>query len=460
MADDSKVLKNQANADFYVGGKSKMLFAAMREKRFSKKKIITPVVTTELNKPYYPWGDDNDFPISVQNEISDSSIINPNLHFRSCHIYAGELRYGIVSGYERSGLQYFQNFEPLILPEVEDWLAMNNLNAYYHEILKDLLYWWHGAALLRFNENRTYISNLTVVDFMHCRFARQNETTGEISHIYRDPNWPDGTDKTWKKHPLVDRYFDSVGSVKNNPDKSLEFIYPLTIYSTGKVYYQDPAWMSIISSKWLSIARKVAEFKEYFLAQQMGAMYVVKMPYGFWTWKYPDWEEKPELQENRRKTTIDDWDSKITGVENTGKILALTFKPGTDTEASTEFTIEPLSGNKMFDGVHIEDSQEAASNTFTALAFNQEIIGSKPGKKSGGGSGSNIREGASVEIIANQLFRDFAIEVLNFIARFNGWKHKGFQVKFQASNIMSITQNMGVQTSNPASTPIKSSEKP
>lgn len=448
-------------ADFYVGRKSKLLFASMRDERFTKKKIITPTDTTDPREEYYPWGDDNDFPNAVKNEISDSSIINPNLHFRSCHIYAGELRYGVMRGYTRVGVDYIPDFEPIISPQVEEWLDMNNINAYYHEILKDLLYWWHGAPVLRLNEKKTYISNLVVADWTHCRLSNQDGTTGEIKYIYRSPDWPSATKENWKKYPLVNRYYDSVGSVKNSKENSSEFIYPLTIYSIGKIYYQEPAWMSIINSKWLSVARKVVEFKEYFLAQQIGAMYVVKIPYGFWTWKYSDWEAKPELQEERREATIDQWDKKISGVENTGKILALTFKPGSETEETTEFKIEPLSGNKMFDGVHIEDSQEAASNIFTSLAFNQEILGSRPGKKSGGGSGSNIREGADIEIISNQLFRDFAIEVLNFIARFNGWKHDGLQIKFQASSILTRTANLGgpVKTASPSTTPIKESQK-
>lgn len=442
------------NATFYIGKKNKLLFAA--EAKPSAFKANAPDNIDE-KKDYYPWGDDNNFPNNVIAEISDNPIINTNLHFRSCHIYAGKLQYGVVRGYERVGNEYVEIFEPLIVPAIEDWVGINNIPAYYFELLKDLLHWWHGAPVATLNKNRNFISRIGVVDWAHCRLSKQ-DSDGEIKYIFRSADWPDATEKTWKKYPLIDRYYDGVNKLKASKEKSDDFIYPLTIYSTGKVFYQDPAWMTILNTAWPSVSRKVAQFKNYFLAKQMGAMYVVKVPYGFWLWKYPDWEEKLELQEERRKTTINDLDEKITGVENTGKSLFLTHKPGSENEETTEFKIEPLSGNKMFDGVHIEDSQEAAANTFAALAFNQELIGSRPGKKSGGGSGSNIMQAGNTEVIANQIFTDFALEFLNFCFRFNGWKHDGLQIKWRKVNTLSTTLNTGgstVETSSPTTTKVK-----
>jgi hypothetical protein len=437
--------KENTSATFVLGKRSKILFAAASEKRDKNKPV--PVEINLDTTPYTRWGDDNSHPNDILKSISDNPIIHPNFHFRSCHIYSGQLRYGVVNGYEKVGPgNYVKDFEPIIDPKIEEWKADNNIGAYYQEIIKDLLYWWSGAALLTLNDAGTYITNLSVVDWMHCRYSKQNEN-GEITHIYRDPNFPFGTEKTWKVYPLIDRYFNGLRKLKASSGSEKEYIYPLTIYSNGKIYYQDPAWQTILNTSWPAVSRKVAQFKEYFLAQQMGAMYVVHIPYGFWTWKYPDWEEKIDLQAERRETTINDLDEKITGVKQTGKTLALTFKPGTETEESTKFIIEPLSGNKLFDGVHLEDSQEAAANTFTALAFNQEIIGSRPGKKSGGGSGSNITAAANTETIANQLFRDYALEVLNFISRFNGWKDsKGRQIEWQAESILNTTLNTGGNT--------------
>ena len=100
-------------ANFHYAKRSNVLFLSyLRAKRAKQRDVKTPVVVDDnsTTEPYSRWGEDNNFPNWLIEQLSDNPYINPNFHFRSCYIYSGKLRYGIVTGYERVGLEYEEVF--------------------------------------------------------------------------------------------------------------------------------------------------------------------------------------------------------------------------------------------------------------------------------------------------------------------------------------------------------------
>lgn len=376
----------------------------------------TPVKKQSGSKVYEPLGDSNNFWQETYDRSRKTSHIHPALAWQSNQLASCRLQYGIIEGYDKNRNEIFT---PADIPAVEDFLAMNNMELYMEEGIKDLKFWSHAFPEIRLNSNGTYASTLSVYDALHCRFGRQNKKTGNKDFVYVDANWPNGTDDTWKQIPCLDPYFDVEGQMRSS--KKRAFIYPLFFSSPGKIYYQDTPWHTIINSYWLDVAEKIPQFKVFLMKNQMTVKYIIHVPESWWRWKYKDWDTKESKKEERRRSVYTDFNNILTGVEKTGKALMMTFRDQALGKQFTKWEIIEMKGT-LGDGAYIEDSQEATSHVLFSMGQQPALMGQTPGKGLGAGSGSDIRVGHNVFMINNRIFLNKMASPLQVITRFNKWK--------------------------------------
>lgn len=86
-----------------------------------------------------------------------------------------------------------------------------------------------------------------------------------------------------------------------------------------------------------------------------------------------------------------------------------------------------------------------------AVGVDPTLVGDGPGKKMGGGSGSDKRIAFNIYVALLQAYRDVILEPLYFIAEYNGWrkKYKGLKFKTVEVELQTLDQgNTAKETTN------------
>lgn len=378
---------------------------------------------------YMAWGDANNYPQNVLTLCENNSIIPSTINWKVRTVKGNGLVYGT-----------FENgtFTPVELPEVELFLEQNDIDLYLEESLSDLFWWGNAFPELVLDANRNQVIAIAAQEAMHCRYSKQN-TKGQKEFVFVDANWPEGKETTWTKIKTIDPYFDPVTWVKSGKD--VRFVYPLSISSPGKVYYQRADWHSVVFGGWLDVANKIPEFKKAILDNQVSIKYLIEVADYWWEWKYPNWAQlKPEDKKAKQQEEFKNFTDFMSGAPNAGKALMVQFK--TDKVTGKEWTgwkVTPVE-DKYKTGMYMEESQEASAHILFALGVDATLIGNTPGKGMGSGSGSDKKVAHNIFVLNHKTIQEKVSKPLNFIAKYNNWMVNGKQVKFINQNYLIATQ--------------------
>jgi hypothetical protein len=402
------------------------------------KSPATPVEKDNSSNEYIEWGDNNDYPDTVEEKIRENSLIPSVLFFKASHIAASEINYGISNGFDKHNNAIYKRIEH---EEIEEFFTLNNKQLFIDDLLRNLITFHIAFADLYQNKEKTRIVAVSAHDSGDIRFSRQNPKTGHKDYVYIDANWPDGSTKTWQKVRNIDPYWDVQGQLKNLPDT--RFVYPVFFNFTRRKYYPFTPWHSIINSYWLDVAKKIPRFKAHLMDNQMTVSYVIHIPRDWWAWAFPDFEKKTEADKKTiRNQVAQQFSESLSGIKAAGKVLMMDFKG--DPSSYNKFTkweIQPMK-NDIKEGAYIEDSQEASDHILFALAFDGTLIGKTPGKSIGAGSGSDKRLADEIFFKNNRAYILKVIEVLQLITDFNQWKTKsGQRIRWFHSETISTTLN-------------------
>ena len=378
-----------------------------------------------------PWGDDNLFPQAVVKDIEKNTVLGSTLERKAATMYGQGITYGVVTGRDKRGLA---QFEPQFIQEVEDFLEASNVARYAFEALLDINTFANAFPEFVLSKNRAKIVALSTQDATWCRYALPKN--GMVPYVYINANWDNGGSPTDAQYttrvPVIDPYYDAVGNLKARTD-DFKYIYPLSVPSPDKALYQLASWNAVRRSGWLDVAAAIPEFKKLLFKNQLSVKYLVEIHSAYWEWKYGDWQG---LSLDERKNLIEAelaaFNSVMSGTNGAGKTVMTTTlldKMGKEVSA---FKITAID-DKLKDGIYIEDSQEASSHIYTALAYAPSLMGISPGKGMGGGAGggSEPRVLFSNFISTAQFHMDLVLEPLNFIARYNNWTVNGKPVRFR-----------------------------
>lgn len=389
------------------------------------------------------WGDNNDFPQQVINDVRQDPEL-PNLLDEKARLaYAGGLIYGTLVRND-DGSEYLKPVTGTLQKEIDEWIMRSNITSYLYEVLKDL--YWFGNAFpeVVLDSNRTKIVQLCVQAAEQCRWAKQN-TKGIIDTCYINANFPDAkaTDSLTKKLGVIDRYYDAAGSLRIRTETNL--IYPLSIPSPGSNYYQLADWNSIRLSGWLEVSRAIPKFKKALLEKQMTIKYHIEVSDQYWEMKYPGFDSK-ELKDKVaiKETEFKNFVNTMSGASSTGGNL---YSPMiTDRVTGKEFALWKITAidDKLKDGTYLEEGKDASLYKYSAIGIHPALLGTMPNNGLGG-AGSNIREAHLLYTMKIRPHQDIVLEPLNYlVVPYNKWDG----VTFRLRNSFMNTLDKGSETTN------------
>ncbi len=391
------------------------------------------------------YNDSNDFPNRIVDQLGKTSSACALLDWKSRALYGGGLTYG-----KRSLENGKEVFEKLYDPEIEDWLFNTDIQQYARNASVYFYYFANIFPQITLSKDRSRIVYLTCPESVDCRW-KLNKAKREIESCLIKDDWYEfGSLEDTVSLPVVPN-LSPIEFIKLNK-KDSDFIIQVNFTSPGKKYYQRPSWYNLISSGWLEIAQSVTEFKKYILANQTSIKYLVLVPDWWWTWKYPDFENKSQAE---RQAIVEEehrrFDEFLTNKENSGKSIlfpVLSQKEGYERYAQWE--IKPVE-DKLKDGTYIEDSQEADAHIFKNFQVDPTLFGNQPGKGGGSaGSGSDKRVAWNIYQLGLKSHQDIVLKPLDLISRFNGWskKHPGLTWWFENYRVARLDEGSETKSQN------------
>ncbi len=370
-----------------------------------------------------PWYDaDNLYPQSVIAAVKSNDVLSAALGKKRDFLIANGLCYGKRTR-EKSG-NYLYECEDN--EEINTFLEDSNIRRYIAEAAGDLIILGNAFVEIVLSPDRSKIVSLAVQSAKNCRWSKQDEKTGRYNYVYLNADWANVTSVTDSrviKYPAIDPYFKSAESLRLRND-GFRYIYPLHDDTPGSELYQEPFWQPVLRNNWLKLAQLIPNFKVAALENQFDVKYHIKVPSGYWQSAFQDWTDKtPEQKQAKKEEFYKKLADSLTGVEKSGSTIFTEFSY--DQHLGKEFNdwkIELLDKAKI-DGKYIEDSQEASTHLLMATGVDPTIMGTIPGKNNNStGSGSDKRVAINILQISMTPIAESICEVLDFVAKYNGWK--------------------------------------
>jgi hypothetical protein len=370
-----------------------------------------------------PWGVDNLFPQRVLREIRKNTIIGPTLKKQAEFAY-DEIVYGHEE--EVNGEMKFVRKKD---PRVEAFLRRSKINRYSLEALRSFYYWYFAVPELVLTADRSEIYSIRLQKTAHFRFAKQ-DVQGRIPHGYLCADWESCSsiaDPSVVKVPLIDIYADP-RQLKEGKD--FKYIYPLAYPTEDEMFYPLVDWNTARESGWLEVAQSIPKFKKALFKNQISMKYLIQVPSWWWEWKYPGFENMEGKK--RRKLMdyeVDRFEKFAKGEENAGNSMLVTFVSDPRYQKEYQGWNVQAIDNKMKDGMHIDDNNEASSHLLYALGMDPTINGQMPGTKLGAGSGSDKRVAFNIYIDTVKAHQDLILEPLSWVDEYNGWEGYTYKLK-------------------------------
>lgn len=387
------------------------------------------------------WGEENDFPQKII-EVAEKSTEIPSLLNWQARVLQGKEVVAMERYFDEAKGDW--SLRAINDDEIDSFLNDSTFKRYMYEASTDF-YWFANVfpEIIKSKDGKK-IAYLGTQDASFCRYGKMSNK-GLVEKCYVSANWPDAkiSDSSTVKLTVIDPYdYDRVEKVKNSKETS--FVYPISYPSPGKIYYQLSKWNGFVESGWAEIARSIPAGKRYMMKKLLSAKFTLSIPLAYWPMAYKDWNklsqaEQVEIKKVKVKGITDD----LTGLENTGKTIL--FEVGFDPVTGKElpgWEIKPIESS-VKDGENLEDSREASEHLMRSMGTDPTLVGDGPGKKMGGGSGSDKRVAFNIYVAILQPDRNILLEPLDFIAEYNGWKSRYPRLQFKFVEVQLDTLDSG-----------------
>jgi hypothetical protein len=374
-----------------------------------------------------PWGEDNNLPATVIENIEKSEVVSANLEYNVLIGYGTGIK-PMRRVIENGKLQgYDEVFDD---DKVLEFFENNDLGGYFLEQLTDLKAFYNVFPEIILTNDKKNIATLRSKEAAFSRWGKVDDKVGHITQHFYSSKWGDGP----KKKDIVfsdvlDRFnpmFDLETRLKNGKYKELRFIVPVNFPTPGRTYYQRAYWWSLFQSGWFDFSLMIPEAKKALMKNKFAVKYIIYI-----SPKYFDNIFKQEGIDKNDKEAVDarvDQEHQmfadfLTGSDKAGKgIVALKEMIHSSSGAKEEKYIEvvPIDMGKE-GGEFNEDSEEVSNITSYVMQTHSSLIGSTPGKNKGSFSGTDKRELFMMKQALMKPYRDRLLRPLNLVKRFNGW---------------------------------------
>lgn len=405
------------------------------------------------------WGEDNRFPQNIEQQMAYCGIGKAALNWKAKAYWGSGIIAGKVIDYTDGGkTEVFQPVKPGDNKVVYSLLNDRALFRFFIEYLQDWA--WYGNC---FPEMVLSYDAKTITGFVHqescdSRFVCMDEN-GNIPTVYLSKLWgaardqyakfdpdkalkglinnpttlPDVDGKFVKKLDCIDMY-NSVDSLADIAQKQLDqrgiagfksAILPVNYPSPNKTYYQVSAWDGARMGGWVEIACKNPAVLKTMYNKAYRIQYHIEVPESYFEVKFglEEWRgmsESKQLEE--KKKLLKEMDDFLAGDENAYKQLVSFFQ--IDAREKTEYGRIKITKIDNSNNIDKDILTQSAADLEILIAmevhpslFSAGMTGNI--MRSGGGSGSDIREAFLVYNALLNLERNVLLEPLYLMRDYN-----------------------------------------
>ena len=379
-----------------------------------------PALPQNINSlPYSVWGDDNQFPQQVLDDLAKNSVACQALEKRT-RVHFGR---GIIAYREVKDAMGITTREKVTDPAVVDFFRINRINYEWPRFIHSLEVFYNGWLEMITNKGKDYINRVFVKDPAYCRVSQMDPQTLKIATLYFSAQWNllpnvDVNSKVVQLIPLWDPY-----KYDGNTYPDAKFAIQQSYVSFGKSYYSLASWNGVRVNKWMEIASMVPAMKRAIMKNQVTIKYHVQIPDFYFEKKYPAAQYTVAQRKKEIQNTIDELNDFLSDTDNSGKsFVSFSFWDQVQKKMMDGWKIDVID-NKLTDGAYLPDSQAANSEVLFGIGIDPCMIGgsSVPGGKLGAGSGSDKREAYWMLNADMGISRMKSLEPLYFIRDFNKW---------------------------------------
>lgn len=428
------------------------------------------------------WGEDNRFPQNIEQQMAYCGIGKAALDWKARVLAGNGIIPGMITGIDNKGNEIFSPLDRNNFAHVYEFLEKRSIQRFLLEYTQDWV-WYNNC----FPELILDIAAKNIVDIVHqescdCRFRQMNEE-GLIDTIYLSKLWgapknqfakfddkknipglPTDTkiiteidNKYVKSLHAIDMYnpLDSLNSIvetklskrQNNQLKSA--ILPVNYPSPNKTYYQVPAWDGARLAGWVEIISKIPTVLKSVYERGMRIKNHVQIPDTYFQQKFgkADWIKMEQKEKDAAKEEVlQAMYNYLTGTDKAYSTLVTFFD--VNEEAQKDYGKVIITELKNELNIDKDLLVSSAGNIEFLIAagihpslFNAGMPGSS--YRSGGGSGSDIREAYNVYTSTLTLERQVLLEPFYLVRDFNKWDSR---IKFRFRDTVLTTLDTGAST--------------
>lgn len=444
---------------FLEGSQSAVYFSTVKASAGtfnSKDSTSMPIKKLQNELDVAFWGEDNRFPQNIEQQMAYCGIGKSALDWKARALYGNGIMPGKIVGIDPSTNE--EIFEPLDRNKykiVYNFIEARSFYRYLLEFLQDWTWYFNCFPEIILSKDCKTITGLVHQESCDSRYKQMNDQ-GKISKVFLSKLWGASADQYAKFDPTktlrgllqnprevteadnkfvkvldcIDMY-DPLNSLKTIADdlKSnsglKSAILPVNYPSVNKTYYQVPYWDGARLGGWVEIACKIPSLIKTLYNKAFRIKYHIEVPESYFERKFgfEKWHGMEQTaQSTERSSLLKEMDDFLAGDENAFKSFISFFDVDNHTKAETgrvKLTV-------------IEDKSNIDKELITQSAADVEILiamqvhpslfsAGMTGSmfRSGGGSGSDIREAYLVYNALLNLERKIFMEPLYLVRDYN-----------------------------------------
>lgn len=387
------------------------------------------------------WGDMNDFPDLVMQDIESSDLILTVNDWKSRTLVGEGVAYGnLVPGPGGSLV-----LQPEQWPEIDRWFDRTSFDLFCEEAALDFYHFYNANAELEKARNGQFVG-VYAKDQIWRRYG-VNDSRGLITTAYECAQWSTATDLTDRKKvitlPAIDPYMVEQQMAEAKPGR---MVLPLRVQTGGRKYYALAPWNGLRASGWLALAIAVPKMKLRLIQNLMQAQFQIEIADTYWTGKYKDWATLSD--KDKREKYADEvkaFEDLMFGEEEVGKPKTLMTQMRYNQHKGDMYSLWRITPLRMEQptGAYIEDSQEADFHIVRSLGVDPALVGISPGKnQTSAGSGSADRVKRTNYLLSVRPHGKHLLRMMPAIAEINGWNKRlngGRPIQFMFRSLHTAT---------------------
>lgn len=404
------------------------------------------------------WGEDNRFPQNIEQQMAYCGIGKSALDWKARALWGAGIIPGKIVGYEDGGKK--EIFEPLDRSKykpVYNFIESRSFFRFAIEYLQDWVWYFNCFPEVILSKDGKSITGLVHQESNDARY-KQMDDSGRISKVYLSKLWGASKDQYVKFDPnkslpglinkkmlnevdnkfiksldCIDMY-NNVESLRaiaerqvktRKPDALKSAIFPTNYPSVNKTYYQVPYWDGARLGGWIEIASKIPSLIKVMYNKAFRVKYHIEVPEIYLSSKFgaEAWDRMTDEERQSKKIKmLQDMDEFLSGDENAFKSFISFFE--VDPHDQKEYGRVKITAIEDKSNIDKELITQSAADVEVLIAmqvhpslFSAGMTGSM--FRSGGGSGSDIREAYLVYNALLNLERNVMLEPLYLVRDYN-----------------------------------------